>query len=104
LLQPYPFGFTEFFHYVEPRRILLAQTFFACTRLLPVKAFGYFHQLCDGFLDGDALLAAVVAGNNLRIFLAVVDPLRVGLEHGRHAERLGMKPTVVQLAQLLLPN
>ena len=104
MLQPYPFGFTEFFHYIEAREILLAQTFFGCTTLVPVKTFGCTHQPCDGFLDGDALLAAVVAGNNLRIFLAVVEPLRVGLEHGRHAERLGIKPTVVQLAQLLLVN
>jgi hypothetical protein len=59
LLQPYPFGFTEFFHYIEAREILLAQTFFACTTLIPVKVFGYIHQLCDGFLDGDALLAAL---------------------------------------------
>ena len=60
-----------------------AFAFLGGTMIFGVQTADKILQALEGLLDGDPILVVVVVGNDFRIFLVVIHPLRISCEHLR---------------------
>ena len=83
LLDPLPFGPSEIFllQEVEQGKLVLGETLLDRAPLFRVQLFHQLHQPPKGLLDGDAVLLAVVVGDDLFVPLLVVHPRRIAGQH-----------------------